>query len=195
MVWVRNDIAYTDEPVSGTLRKGEYVISTVQVKDKLMWYPMRYLENYLNPVYILAVDGVPLLKIWKNDIEHTKTEYNQSEERIEDAHFRIDRNSFTITLPKRSFVTRVELDIPNDSCKTLEKNVGKFTIQARNDKANPLVLPVIDFKLFSEFPYPKPFYLLAAEEANSIQFDLYKPDLCFTMIQNVRVYRLKNNPT
>jgi len=35
---------------------------------------MMYPERFLEPVYIYEVDGVPLIKIWKNDTEHLKKE-------------------------------------------------------------------------------------------------------------------------
>lgn len=190
-IWVRNDITYNDESTSGTLRKGEYIIGSVQVEDKLMWYTMRYLENYLNPVFIVAVDGVPLMKIWKNDIQHTKNGYIE-EDQIQNIIFTSDESSVKVTLPQRSFVTRIEFDIPGETCQRFEKYAGRFIISNEKTAKKPLILPAIDFNLFEEFSYPNPFYLLAAEEATSISFNLYEPTPCLTNVRGIRVYKLKN---
>src|SRR3989344_3106981 len=192
-VWVRNDIAYTDDPVSGTLRKGEYIISTAQIEDRLMWYPMRYVENFLNPVYIITEDGIPLMKIWKNDKEHTKKGYLQEEEAVAGITFTSNLYGAQVNLPEQSFVTRLELDLPN-SCSREDTIVGSFTFQTGNNKKSPIVIPARRYKIFEEFLYPKPFYLLAAEEAKSITLNSYVSDDCLAAIQDIMVYRLKNNP-
>ena len=54
------------------LTKGEYAITlTYQGTDTRSYYDM-YLERFLNPVYESKVDGVSVVKVWKNSVEYLK---------------------------------------------------------------------------------------------------------------------------
>jgi 4-amino-4-deoxy-L-arabinose transferase-like glycosyltransferase len=190
--WVRNDIGYGNSYYSGPLRKGEYVISTMEKTDMFKWYKMRYLENYLNPVYTVSVDGVALLKVWHNNNKYLKKGYDR-EELIKDANFMINGNGFEVFLPQKRLVTRIELDMPDESCNQLEKNQGNFVLRKADNDTQPLILPVIYFDIFDKLSYPKPYYLLAAEEAKTITITSYIFNKCFSQIKSIKVYGLADN--
>ncbi len=63
-----------DNQFSGYLQKGEYIVALTHNSELEYTYRMMYPERFLEPVYIYEVDGVPLIKIWKNDTEHLKKE-------------------------------------------------------------------------------------------------------------------------
>jgi hypothetical protein len=69
---LRADIDFYSGCWSGTRRDGEYEIEMDFDWWPKRWYSFQYLDVFLEPVYVAEVDGVPLLKIWKNDLEHTK---------------------------------------------------------------------------------------------------------------------------
>jgi len=52
---------------------GEYIVE-LTFNDTARAYDDKwnYVNKFLNPVYEVKVDGVPILKIWKNDFQHTK---------------------------------------------------------------------------------------------------------------------------
>ena len=76
----RPDIQYSNFHWSGIKREGEYLIElTYNSEVKVYHYAWEYVEKMLEPVYEVKVDGVPILKIWKNDLEHTKLEYRKNE--------------------------------------------------------------------------------------------------------------------
>jgi len=69
---LRDDIQINDVHFSGALRLGEYVMELSYVGfPPQKTYAVEYLEN-LTPIHTVTVDGVPLLKIWKNDHEHVR---------------------------------------------------------------------------------------------------------------------------
>lgn len=71
---LREDLL-ADNLFSGYLQKGEYVVGLTYNSGLENTYGLLYPETFLNPVYVYSVDGVPLVKIWKNDKEHIKKEF------------------------------------------------------------------------------------------------------------------------
>ncbi len=77
---LRQDLKYSNYNFSGVKRGGEYIMEmTYNYETKSYYYAWDYVENFLNPIYEVRTDGVSLLKIWKNDLEHTKDEYRHPE--------------------------------------------------------------------------------------------------------------------
>lgn len=68
---IREDIRFNNGFTSFIIRLGEYVMDTFY-QDKMQNYRTWYYRRYLDPVYEVKVEGVPLLKIWKNDEEHLR---------------------------------------------------------------------------------------------------------------------------
>lgn len=77
LIWIRPDIKFYNTARSGFLKRGEYAISLTYDGTIGASYYDAYLENFLNPVYSSDVDGVSVVKVWKNDIEHTKDQYKK----------------------------------------------------------------------------------------------------------------------
>jgi hypothetical protein len=67
---LREDIYFSNIFASNILRLGEYVMDTEQ-QGKIQNYQTSYYRQYVKPIYEVKVDNVPILKIWKNDKEHT----------------------------------------------------------------------------------------------------------------------------
>lgn len=74
---LRSDIDFSNAYWSGTNRLGEYEMEMDFEWPPKYWYSFQYYDKYLDPVYIASVDGVPLLKVWKNDLAHTKPQFKQ----------------------------------------------------------------------------------------------------------------------
>lgn len=68
---LRKDL-FADNQFSGYLQKGEYIVGLTHDSGLENTYGLRYPETFLDPLYVFSVDGVPLLKIWKNDKENLK---------------------------------------------------------------------------------------------------------------------------
>src|SRR3989344_3302824 len=62
---LRGDIDVSNSYLSGPLRQGEYEMELYFDWPSTSWYRYKYYNDFLEPVYQVVVDGVPLLKIWK----------------------------------------------------------------------------------------------------------------------------------
>ena len=70
---IRRDIYFGESHYSGEKKSGEYLMEVTGYKwdQNIPLEKKKYIER-LVPVYEEKVDGVAILKIWKNDIAHTR---------------------------------------------------------------------------------------------------------------------------
>lgn len=67
-IFFRSDLDYKNSNFSGDKKEGEYIMElTFNDTTKTPPEKWNYVEQSLSPVYELKVEGVPILKIWKND--------------------------------------------------------------------------------------------------------------------------------
>ncbi|MDO8619155.1 MAG: glycosyltransferase family 39 protein [Candidatus Daviesbacteria bacterium] len=121
-ILVRSDIDYKNTNWSGIERKGEYLMELYfNDTTKTPAYSWEYVDKFLIPVYNLEVDDVAILKIWKNDLEHTRDQYKISESKYEGNIGLVSRsNELTISLANQVVLSRLELIfIPTDRCSKL----------------------------------------------------------------------------
>lgn len=72
-IFVRKDIYFSESHYSGNKKAGEYLMEVVDYRwDIDTPKEKRQYIDTLVPVYEEKVDGVAILKIWKNDVEHAK---------------------------------------------------------------------------------------------------------------------------
>lgn len=113
---LRPDITLYNQVRSGMKREGEYAIGVTHDGTLENLYYRRYLERFLNPVYELKVDDVPILKIWKNDVQHTKPEYLRKEQEIPDTSYSKENGNITIDLKKIWEITKIETSYSSVGC-------------------------------------------------------------------------------
>ncbi|MBL7036445.1 glycosyltransferase family 39 protein [Candidatus Microgenomates bacterium] len=106
---LRADIKFFNGHWSGTNREGEYEMEMDFEWFPRKWYSFQYMETYLEPVYVAQVDGVPLLKIWKNDLEHTKKGY-EKEKVFYAKNVNYLENSLQIDIGEEIFVTSLKVE-------------------------------------------------------------------------------------
>lgn len=79
-ILVRKDINFSPINFSGINRDGEYLMDlTFNDTSTSFYYAWEYVDKFLIPVYEVKVDGVAILKVWKNDLDHTKDDYKLTE--------------------------------------------------------------------------------------------------------------------
>lgn len=172
---LRADIDFYNGYWSGTNRKGEYEMEMDFDWFPRNWYSFQYMEVYLNPVYVVEVEGVPLLKIWKNDLEHTKKGY---EKEISYFAKRIDYSDYKllIDMGQEVIVTRLKVEHKSKDCDPI--NAGHVATSIDNSKwsietdpLSPQVPPVLD--IFDKdtfvflFPARKARYILVDPRSNN----------------------------
>jgi hypothetical protein len=117
-LWLRSDIRFGSF-YSGFDRKGEYVISLVY-PDPPSISIYYYLERFLNPVYEIKVDGVAVLKIWKNDPHFLKSGY--AKEKILENIPPIEKKTINkriiwdLNFGKKEKITRLILKVAQNNC-------------------------------------------------------------------------------
>lgn len=65
-LWLRGDIRFSPEYFSGFDQKGEYIMQLTNSLNPPV-FAARYPGQFLEPIYQVKVDGVPLLSIYKNN--------------------------------------------------------------------------------------------------------------------------------
>lgn len=115
--WIkfRSDLEFTNSSWSGPKRKGEYEIELVFDWSPTAWYSFAYYNVFLNPVFEAKVDEVSILKVWKNDIEHTKKGF-EKESIYYPISIKKDKSNLLIDIGKEIVLTRLTIRHSNINC-------------------------------------------------------------------------------
>lgn len=190
---LRSDIIYDNHIRSAIKKEGEYVIGVTHQGTAENSYHRKYLERFLEPVYEVKVDSVAVLKIWKNDLSYTKSEYAKEEEKIRT--FSVDKEGrhLLIDLKERQRITKLEMQYNPNNC-TLPTD-GFFEISPDGDFWERLPGDFQVFPLASWFtPQPekgKLQFLFAADEARFIKIVTDDKNSCLLLKPvNLNVWRI-----
>jgi hypothetical protein len=100
---------------SGRDREGEYEIELDFDWPPKSWYSYAYYDVYLEPVFVADLDGVPLLKVWKNDLEHTKKGF-ESETSSAVSAMKIEAGQMFLELEEPVYLTEVKIEHASQEC-------------------------------------------------------------------------------
>lgn len=191
-IWVRNDIYNDSRLKTGPLREGEYVMSVTNPSDFLSWYRFRVYDVFLDPVHEVLVDGVPLLKIWKNDKEHIKKEYkNIDEEKISGVPVTYKKTSLTVTLPQTRRLLRIEYKTDDPKlCEGLPETIGTFQLYELEGKQSGAI-PASTYDFNGRVIYNRPFFLFAADPAKVVVLNIAGDYTCYSTIKRADVFVIK----
>lgn len=117
-IWVRPDILFHNAQRSGFLRKGEYAITLTYQGTSNRSYYDAYLENFLEPVYQAKVDGVAILKVWKNDDEHLKIPWKEVLYR--EVNFSKEDFGLRFSLDNAQTISKLEINYSEFNCEVLK---------------------------------------------------------------------------
>ena len=177
---LRPDLEINTRYRSGLKREGEYAIDLVHSQTRENLYYRKYVERFLNPVWELNVDGVVVLKIWKNDIEHTKPEYQKDEIVISPKGIENEEKMMTVDLGGAKRITKIQVNYDPSSC-TLPAQ-GHFMISKDKDNWERMT---DDFTAFYFAPWFRPQpeigvlqFLFAAENARYIRLIINDESSC-----------------
>ena len=117
-IMLRNDIRRWNQFWSGFERKGEYLTELNYIGGKFAYpYAWDYVENFLEPVYQVKVDGVVLANLWKNDLKNTKEIMKRKEIDYTKYSKQISKESVGIILDKSQVLNRFVVSYKeNKSC-------------------------------------------------------------------------------
>ena len=122
------------------------------------------------PVYVYSVDGVPLLKVWKNDFEHTKEEFRAPDQLIGTVQTFVKGRALFIDFGQPYRLTKLEL-VFDPNC--IIDGSGKIDVSLNQKNWTNVYEELLDIPGFSRFiPNSEPgklAYLLAADNARYIR--------------------------
>lgn len=132
---VNNNLDILDTYFSGFKRDGEYLMElTFNDTGKDFYYIWDYVEKFLKPVYEVRIDGVSILKIWKNDLINTKTDAKYYEKDYKgNLETEIDKNALIITLQEPVLLSSLQITSEDfTNCNQLKS----ASIELSEDKKN-----------------------------------------------------------
>ena len=191
MLWLRPDLALHNSFRSGYLKKGEYIIALVYQGVEKTSYFDRYLDRFLIPIYEAKVDDVPILKIWKNDLEYTKKEY-LSEKEADDFTMSTKEGTIIFNFGGTIYLSRLEVSyIENFSCNKISSAYVQISEDGEKWERLPGTMPNEDWSTPQIGIQPKngkfiiPF---AAEKLRYLRIISFPIDSCLTRINTKKVY-------
>lgn len=178
---LRSDIEFSNQVRSALQRKGEYIIGVTHFGTQESAYHREYLERFLIPVHTVKVDGVAVLKIWKNDMEHSKTEYKKLEEVIEEPLVSIDKGNVIVDVGKPRRLTKLVVGYSTqNNCTVPEKGYfqhSKDGILWDRESADFAFFPLASW--FKTQPAPGVLqFLFAGDQARFIKLVILDTNSC-----------------
>lgn len=193
-IFLRPDIDYKSGNWSGINRDGEYLMElTFNDSARNFNYAWDYVENFLTPVYELKVEGVPILKIWKNDLQHSKESARKVE--IEFSNFLDIRKAvqeIQVDLGKEKSLSRVYLFFdPLPGCLMPE---GAFVEISKDGsdwirEKDPIPFPQI--KQEENLTANQIEYFIAGKKARYVKFVFENKSACPLNYRSFKVLVLK----
>ena len=129
-ILIRSDINYLvdgkldsiETHFSGIERQGEYLMElTFNDTGQDFNYIWEYINEFLIPVHEVKVDGVTILRIWKNDLDHTYLDHKKSiAEYRGKTTLKQDKNTLNLTFESIVTLSSVQLTYNDSDCTPLK---------------------------------------------------------------------------
>lgn len=177
---IRPDIEFSNQVRSAIQRKGEYIIGVTHQGTQENGYHRKYLERFLDPVYTVSVEGVEVLKIWKNDFAHSKPEYQTYEKPLD--HFTVSQQegNVIIDLQEKRRITKILIRYPFSSCTPPQKGYFERSLDGtrwEREAADFSFFPLASW--FKTQPAPGVLqFLFAAEPARFLKLVILDENSC-----------------
>lgn len=198
---LRKDIALDNAYWSGPQHKGEYLMEMHYNNPLQQRYKYAYFEAFLNPVYEVKVDGIPLLKIWKNSSEYIKPVYGKEAiikpELVLTEDIQISPGVFQkrlkIQFTKEVHLAKLMIDHSSNKCEA-QNGVGYVDISPDGKSWIRDQTPLID----TESPYLTPdmneikfIFMFPAKLARGILLNSEKANPCILKDYKVTIWGLE----
>jgi hypothetical protein len=190
-IWLRSDLDLYNGYRSGYLRQGEYAMGLVYDGTEKRSYYDTYLEKFIVPVYEVKVDDTAILKIWKNDNEHSVSSFK--EDAVSGSAYKNDKNNLIFDLKSIKKLSRLELNYYENNCMSLKSGLVYISKDAIIWELVGGYLPD-DWRIASGGEQPKkggfiePF---VGQEARYIKLILEPLDTCMYNIKSYKMFVFK----
>lgn len=191
-IWLRSDLDLSNGYRSGDLRLGEYIIALTYEGTSETSYFDRYLEIFLEPIYKVEVDGVAILKVWKNDGEHTYEDYLEEEE-LEGFEFFVLKDRLRFDLKQEVALSKLEASFFERKCQDLASGYVQISQDDSNWTVLPGSMPGEDWSVPQFGDQPQEGRVLipfAADRARFIEVVVSPQNTCLKKIDSVSIKHL-----
>lgn len=182
---LRPDIDFSNNYWSGIERRGEYLMElTYNQEFRMYFYAWEYAEKMLEPIYQVKADGVPILTIWKNDLEHTKPEYQRTETFYSGPkEIKKNGNTILIKVPTQVTLSRLVMYyVPSEECILFKSGYVETSLDGQSwiREKDPVavdqlpkggLVKVTSGEKFFQYPF-------TAREVKFIRVVSYDPNVC-----------------
>lgn len=199
---LRSDIVVYNGDWSGPKNRGEYAVEMVYDWPQSNWYSYAYYDVLLEPIHEVKVDNVAILKIWKNDPEYIRKEFEVTR-RFYPTYKKPSDNQLIIDLGKETFLSKVTINYSVNYCQGLSPTSFIATSMDKKDwKREQIPLGWIQFQdealgrveddLVSDDNTL--IYLFAAKKARYILIDSQVEGACIFKNPHVEIQEFLSNP-
>lgn len=174
---LRSDIALSNSYWAGPKHDGEYVSELTHDYEPKSWYSLKYLENVLNPIYEVKVDGVAIAKLWKNDLDFVRDEFRQTQ--TLKTEIISNKNTLILTLPETRKLMQVSITVPTENCTLVKTGYAATSIDNITWIREPEDIARDQLKQAKLREISRTFdFYFVAKEAKSIIFETENSDTC-----------------
>jgi len=194
---VRGDIHFSNDNWSGIKRQGEYLLELTHNQPGNPYpYAWNYINNFLEPVYEVKIDGVSIAKVWKNDIKHTKEEFRLKEVATNNFQVVQEEGSIVIDLKKAKILSRFLVDFNRDDfCDNVDGRAD-LSVDGENWERQPesVATGQIPGEGLSQNKEATIVYFFPGSEAKFIRFTPNEDSSCILENFEVTVVLLESYP-
>lgn len=185
---LRSDIDFSNAHLSGPRMQGEYVMEMSHNWGPNNWFAYDYYDSYLFPLYEVKVLGVPLLKIWKNDLKYLKVNFEE-EKKFNILSFRVEKNILNIDIGRKILLTRLEIQHNERNCQKQKGGYIRLSTDGKNwvQQSETIDYPQIPVSWLGQDKNTFVF-LFAAKSARFIFLDTQMENSCILINPDLRVF-------
>lgn len=190
-IQLRQDIKFSNGYWTASYRGGEYLME-LTFNSGINPYPhaWEYVNKVLEPVYEVKADGVPIAKVWKNDLIHTKSEYRKPEIQLWNYFLQRDKNNLIITFSKPEVITRFFLHyVPDKNCTGLAGQI-QTSVDGKHWVTEPESIPNIQVTV-KDLPKDASPFFFAMRDAKFLKILAVEPNSCLLNWPRLEVWGLK----
>lgn len=188
---LRPDIKFSNGYWTASFRGGEYLME-LTFNSGINPYPhaWEYVNKVLEPVYEVKADGVPIAKVWKNDLAHTRPEYRKPETQLWNYYLQKDKNNLLVTFNGQEIITRFFLHyVPDKSCSGVAGQI-QTSIDGKNWSTEPELIPNIQVSVKDLPKNTSPFFF-AMRDVKFLRIIALDPNSCLLKWPSIEFWGLK----
>lgn len=176
---LRPDIAVSPYYWSGLKHSGEYLIELTYNYDPMNYFALKYLNEAMIPVYEVKVDGVAIAKVWKNDLNHVKSEFKNTQNIFVSPQTNKTAQTLELDLHEVKKIMKVQITQPITDCTPLKTGYVATSADGKIWTREPEDIAV-DQQNREEIKTLTPIYeyLFVARNARFITFNVDGQNTC-----------------